>query len=278
MQGIVCNRAGPRCGQCVSAGEMCSRVNRWHFFDAFTGNFISCDDPIVPLTAPPGPEKDTGASKIRSSVTRPKHGAVKRCKPKDTCIEATNVGKLRSTATALKPTGLANPGSEGFISEGSALKELYPEADRQVHALGRLEPNAISTADVDPQNRPSAEGDVEERFQDNTVNPKLAGPMEQPSNGIAQPKSRSDEFLPIGLCPDQGSPHCDVSSSQGERLPRRPCLSWASSISDLRQCDPQFPQKGTQVGISRSGTVTSLLLQRENFRGSSQPSCLTVTL
>ena len=68
------------------------------------------------------------------------------------------------------------------------------------------------------------------------------------------------------------------TDSNGQSLVRRPCLLWASSIDDMRQCDPHFPSEGAGVGISRSGTVAALLLERGKIQNSLQPSCIEATL
>lgn len=55
---------------------------------------------------------------------------------------------------------------------------------------------------------------------------------------------------------------------EGEDRPlqRARCLFWASSIDDMRQCDPLFPAQTTPIAVNRSGLVTALLLRQDNLK------------
>nr|CDI55507.1 uncharacterized protein BN887_05261 [Melanopsichium pennsylvanicum 4] len=85
----------------------------------------------------------------------------------------------------------------------------------------------------------------------------VASPQAPPDQCVA---AESSELAPE-LCPKGKQ-----KDSSTKRVPQLPCLFWATSINDMRQCDPLFPPRGTSVGMSKSGAVTALLLAREDVR------------
>ncbi|SOV07932.1 uncharacterized protein UDID_07112 [Ustilago sp. UG-2017a] len=60
--------------------------------------------------------------------------------------------------------------------------------------------------------------------------------------------------------------------------PKIRCFFWASSIDEMRHCDPQCPSIGDPTGTSKLGAITSLLLDRAKVHGSSEPERLVADL
>ncbi|KAJ9474369.1 RTA1-like protein [Pseudozyma hubeiensis] len=95
---------------------------------------------------------------------------------------------------------------------------------------------------------------------------KLTTQNEDPSPGDGQ-KSLS-------------SPNSVEALSKDElmHMQRVPTSLWASSIVDMVQCDPLFPNKPVAIATSRSGTVTALLLKKEFLKQSARPDVLVAVL
>lgn len=60
--------------------------------------------------------------------------------------------------------------------------------------------------------------------------------------------------------------------------PQIRCSFWATSLDEMRECDPFCPSKGNPLATSKLGTITALLLDRAKLQGSSQPERLVADL
>ncbi|CCF50126.1 uncharacterized protein UHOR_07112 [Ustilago hordei] len=60
--------------------------------------------------------------------------------------------------------------------------------------------------------------------------------------------------------------------------PKIRCFFWASSIDEMRHCDPQCPSIGDPTGTSKLGAITALLLDRAKVHGSSEPERLVADI
>ncbi|SPO24181.1 uncharacterized protein UTRI_03449 [Ustilago trichophora] len=253
--GTVCDRASWRCGQCVSAGDRCTREDHWHFFNAATGKSIPWDKiSLIRII-----NKQIPLDKITSKQTAPTEIAPK-------VISARGIApKQVPTKNVVHKDGI----HKEVVRKDIALKDMASKniAPRKTVSK-RFDPDKISPAVVNPTDAILKEGLPKDFIPKQDVQKHDVQNRKRIPDEIAPDKVESINIGSKGL-PEDSDEH---------RIPRHNCLFWASSINDMRICDPFFPPKGASIGISRSGTVTALLLERHHAGKSPHQSCLVANL
>ncbi|SPO24010.1 uncharacterized protein UTRI_03449_B [Ustilago trichophora] len=171
---------------------------------------------------------------------------------------------IDARAIAPRQVGTRNVVHKIVVHKNIALKDIAPK---------HIAPRKTVVMDANPgQISPAGVSSTKAIIKQSTPNDFI------PKKAVQNRKRVSDEIAPDKVKSIKAGPKGLPEVSDEHRIPQRQCLFWASSINDMRQCDPYFPPKGASINISRSGTITALLLERRHVGKFPQQSCLVANL